>query len=78
VSLPDCGTAFERSAGAGDVDLPGQNGAVASAPRAKREDVDHGVGATQRGGIGGLLAVCDLNDTPGPNRRRRSAVYLRV
>jgi len=63
VSLPDCGTAFERvRQGAGDVDLAGQNGQVNSLEGA--------------GGIGGLLAVYDLNDTPGAEQTGDDLQYV--
>ena len=67
MSLPDCGTAFERvRQGAGDVDLAGQNGAVASAPlgEAGRTSTT-GSALHSAGGIGGLLAVYDTRGTPG-------------
>ena len=78
MSLPDCGTAFERvRQGAGDVDLAGQNGAVASAPlgEAGRTSTT-GSALHSAGGIGGLLAVCDLNDTPGAEQTGDDLQYI--
>ena len=78
MSLPDCGTAFERvRQGAGDVDLAGQNGAVASAPlgEAGRTSTT-GSALHGAGGIGGLLAVCDLNDTPGAEQTGDDLQYI--
>ena len=77
--MQDCGIGFERvRKHTRGLALAEPNGAVASAARSRRcEDVDHRGSALQAAdGIGGLLAVYDLNDTPGAEQTGDDLQYV--
>ena len=77
--MQDCGIGFERvRKHTRGLALAEPNGAVASAAPGRRcEDVDHrGSALHGAGGIGGLLAVYDLNDTPGAEQTGDDLQYV--
>ena len=77
--MQDCGIGFERvRKHTRGLALAEPNGAVASAAPGRRwKDVDHGGSALHgAGGIGGLLAVYDLNDTPGAEQTGDDLQYI--